>query len=50
MKYLGVDCTDFFIRSVFSKIEDIFAWNQLFKVGRFDFGAHKFGRDFSHAL
>ena len=45
-----VDCTDFFIRSVFSKIEDTFAWNQQFKVGSFGFGAHKLGKDFSHVL
>ena len=50
LKYLRVDCSDFFVRSVFSKIEDTFAWNQQFKVGSFAFGAHKLGRDFSHAL
>ena len=50
LKYLRVDCTDIFIRSVFSKIEDTFAWNQQFKVESVAFGAHKLGKDFSHAL
>ena len=45
-----VGCIDFFIRSVFSKIEYAFARNQQFKVGSFAFGVHKLGKDFSHAL
>ena len=41
LNHLRVNCTDFFIRSVFSKIGDTFTRNQSFKVGSFAFGAHK---------